>query len=101
VASALVSSGKPWYWKVVRDYDVSQDGNNVFLLSGESLSTVFLGSGTVVAIDWNQGELLGFVAANISAQQLLDVLIEVGQQHHHLQYEHGSTRGSRCNPKPT
>jgi hypothetical protein len=82
LAGVLVSSDTAWHWKVVRDPDVSQDGEATFLLSGETLSVLFLGAGTVVAIDWNQGELLGFVASNNSPQHLLDALIEIGQKHH-------------------
>ena len=86
LAGLLVSSQKPWHWKVVRDFDVSQDDGEIFLLGGQSLSTIFMGTGTVVAIDWTQGELLGFVAANISDHQLLDAIIAIGKQHH-LKYE--------------
>lgn len=96
----LASSDKSWYWKVVRDYDVSQGVTDSFLFSGQRLSTIFLGTGTVVAIDWDRGELLGFVAASVPAQHLLDLLLDAGQQHQ-LHYECGSSREWRCNSNPT
>lgn len=80
LAGVLVSSsGKPWYWKVVRDYDISNEGDDALLLSSKELTTLSLGMGTVVAFDWNSGELLGFVAANISTEYLLDALLDVAR----------------------
>jgi hypothetical protein len=82
LAGALVSSSqKPWYWKVIRDYDVVQVDVVPFVLEDETLSTLFVGTGTVAAVDWESRELLGFIAANISAQYLLDALINLGNQH--------------------
>ncbi len=91
LAHALEYSDKSWYWKVVRDHDISQDDNDSFLLSAEQLSTIFVGTGTVAAIDWDRGELLGFVAASVPAQCLLDLLLDAAQQHH-LHYKRGSSQ---------
>jgi hypothetical protein len=99
LANALRYSDKSWYWKVARDHDISQDGNDSFVLSAQPLSTIFLGNETVAAIDWDQGELLGFVAANVPAQYLLDLLLDAAQQHH-LHCERGSFRERRRNSNP-
>lgn len=80
VVALLSISDKPWTWKVVRDYDVSQQGNQAYLLTGETLSTLFVGAGTVVAIDWDRAELLGFLAENFSLQELRGALLDAAQQ---------------------
>jgi hypothetical protein len=83
LAGVLASpSDKYWYWKVIRDYDVFQEDHHRFLLDDETTSTLFLGTGTVVAIDWQRDELLGFVAAGISTQCLVDALIDLATRHH-------------------
>jgi hypothetical protein len=97
--AGLASSVKSWSWKIIRDYDVSHDTDELFLLSGETLSTLFLGTGTVVAIDWNRGELLGFVASEITAKCFLDMLLGVAQKDH-LHYERGPITEPSCIPKP-
>ncbi len=67
---------------MIRDYDVFQEDHHRFLLDDETTSTLFLGTGTVVAIDWQRDELLGFVAAGISTQCLVDALIDLATRHH-------------------
>jgi hypothetical protein len=87
------SSDSAWHWKLVRDHDFSQSTFEAHLLSGDALSTLFLGTGTIVAIDWIRGELLGFVAANLPAQQLLDILLDLARRGH-LHPGNGTTAGS-------
>lgn len=78
---AWTSEG-PWSWKLIRDHDVCQNGHEAYFLSSGNLSTVFLGTGTVAAIDWQRRELVGFVAEGVSAQQLLELLLALGEQDH-------------------
>ena len=68
--------------------------------SGERLSALFLGAGTVVAIDWDRGELLGFVAVNVPAQHLLDLLLDAARQHQ-LRYQGGASGTLRCDSNST
>jgi len=82
VSALKLPSHNTWHWKLVRDHDVSQTGHDAYLLSGETLSVIFLGMGTVVAIDWGKGEILGFIAANTPVKQLLDVLMDFRQRSH-------------------
>lgn len=83
LAGALMSfPGRQWHCKIVRDFDVSNKNDEPYLINTQTLSTLFLGTGTFLGIDWQQGELLGFVAADLSSIDLLDALITVAQQHH-------------------
>lgn len=79
--NALRAGDQPWRWKIVRDDHVPLEGSRISVLSGEMLTTIFIGTGTIVAIDHGRSELLGFVAANVHAEHLLDALLDAAQQH--------------------
>ncbi len=64
-----------YFWKLIRDELAPRGGDEVKELSCGPLSTVLLGAGTVVVIDRQQHEVLGFIAPGISAQDLLAVLL--------------------------
>lgn len=94
LAIALTScANKPWVWKIIRDNDIPEEDHQAYLLSGETLSALFLGTHTAVAIDWERGELLGFVSTDVSASHLVDILIEAAQQRH-------QSHDYRCLGKP-
>ena len=98
VARVLESNHTFWHWKIVRDYDISQGGYEIFLLNGEMLTTLFQGRGTVLAIDWDRGEVLGFLSADASIRQLIETLPDVARRHGS---EPRQDDYSTCIPSPT
>ena len=64
-----------YFWKLIRDELAPRGGDEVRELSCGPLSTVLLGVGTIVVIDRQRHEVLGFIAPGISAQHLLAVLL--------------------------
>jgi hypothetical protein len=68
-------------WVLLRDEAAPCDGQEVTIVSWGGLSTILCGSGTVIAVDREQREVVGFLAANITAQEfanrMLPLILEV------------------------
>jgi hypothetical protein len=69
-----------WQVKLVRDHDAPDGCGEVTVIVGSAVTTVFLGAGTVVAIDYRAAEILGFVAPQVTAARLFDVILQIGTQ---------------------
>jgi hypothetical protein len=73
--SQVAPSEPPLLVKVVRDNEVSDNGADIVLLRGWPVTTMFVGMGTVLAIDSERREILGFVSSSISPQRFVDDLL--------------------------
>ena len=82
LAGVLSLHCKSWLWKILRDGEIRHSNHKLLLLTDEDKTTLFFGTGTVFAIDWRRGEILGFVVKDVSAQRLLDMLIDAARRHH-------------------
>jgi hypothetical protein len=62
-------------WKLIRDDEAPCGGREVTILSSGPMSTLLIGPGTVICIDRQQHEVLGFLSANISASEFVNVVM--------------------------
>jgi hypothetical protein len=96
LVSALVAIGesttivdrKPsLFVKLIRDYDSTSESPDATVLSAWPLTTLRVGGGTALTLDRERREILGFIAASVSADrvvhELLPILLEYldDQQH--------------------
>lgn len=58
-------------WKLIRDEEAPSGGREITILSYGPLSTLLLGMGTVVAVDREWREVLGFIAPDVSADEFV------------------------------
>ncbi len=61
--------------KVVRDPDAPRDEGEVTVLSAPPLFTIYRGTGTVLALDCERREGVGFVAPDLSARYFVTSLV--------------------------
>jgi hypothetical protein len=61
--------------KLVRDMSAPVDGSEITLISNGPLRVLFLGRGTILIHDRERLELLGFIARDVGAQELVSSLI--------------------------
>jgi hypothetical protein len=55
------------YWKLIRDETAPRGGSDISVLSSAPLETLLVGNGTIIAVDRERQEVLGFVAPDITA----------------------------------
>jgi hypothetical protein len=71
------------YWKLVRDESAAGDGDELTILSEGPLSTLLSGTGTVITVDRERSEVLGFLARDLSVEKfvttLLPIILELSQ----------------------
>jgi hypothetical protein len=65
----------PLLMKVIRDHDVTSDGNEPLALTAWPVATLMVGTNTVLALDRERREVLGFLAASISANRFVEELL--------------------------
>jgi hypothetical protein len=58
-------------WKLIRDEEGPSGGREITILSSGPLSTLLLSMGTVIAIDRERREVLGFIAPDVSAEEFV------------------------------
>jgi hypothetical protein len=64
-------------WKLIRDDEAPCGGQEVTILSSGTMSTVFIGPGTVICIDHQRREVLGFLSASISTQEFVSTVMPI------------------------
>jgi len=57
-------------WRLIRDEEAPCGGQEVTILSSGPLSTLLLGAGTVIVVDRERCEVLGFIAADVAEKEL-------------------------------
>jgi hypothetical protein len=62
----------PYFGKLIRDDMAPCGGREVTILSFGPLSTVLLGAGTVIFIDRERREMLGFIAPDVPTRQFVE-----------------------------
>ena len=67
----------PFLWKLIRDDEAPCGGQEVTILSSGPLSTVLIGPATVICIDRQQREVLGFLSASISALEFVTAVVPI------------------------
>jgi hypothetical protein len=70
-------AGAQYLWKLIREEEATGSGPEITILSSLGVSTILLGTKTVVVIDYQRHEVLGFIAADISADQFVSILTPV------------------------
>jgi len=80
--------------KIIRDYDIVVDGPERTLLTAHPLTLLMAGATTMLAFDAERRELLGFIASDISARELLEDLLPtlLGPSPHALESSAITTR---------
>ena len=67
--------------RVIRDYDVPGDGTDIVIVSAPPVTSLVVGRCSLIALDCERRELLGFLAASVSADmfthQLLPILLDL------------------------
>lgn len=74
------TNGRPatsWFMKVIRDGDVPLGDSELTVLSAWPVTTLLFGRGTILAIDCERRQVLGFLAASLSHDQLVNELLPV------------------------
>jgi hypothetical protein len=61
--------------KLIRDAAGSVDGSEITVISDGTLRVLYLGTGTILIHDHERSELLGFIARNVKAQELVSSLL--------------------------
>jgi hypothetical protein len=62
-------------WKLIRDEQAPCGGKEVSVLSATPIGTVLLGPGTVIAVDRERREVLGFIAPDISVEEFTAIAL--------------------------
>lgn len=62
-------------WKLIRDEQAPCGGKEVSVLSTAPIGTVLLGPGTVIAVDRERHEVLGFIAPDISGEEFAAIAL--------------------------
>ncbi len=64
-------------WRLIRDEEAPCDGKDLTILTAGAVTTLLAGTGTIIAIDHERREVLGFIAANVSAEEFVTSLLPV------------------------
>jgi hypothetical protein len=90
IVSALHKAGTRDGWvrpahsvlvKVIRDEDASIDQSNVTVVTSWPLVTILRGPGTMICLDCERREILGFVAPDVSAEEFVSQLLPLALEH--------------------
>ncbi len=73
--AARVPEREPLLAKVIRDDDAPQDGEDIIVMTAWPLATLLLGRGTSLTLDCERREILGFLAPNVTAEQVVTQLL--------------------------
>ena len=79
--SSDTQNNSPLFVKIVRDCESLADVSKPTVLSAWPLTTLLCGTGTVLTLDCERREILGFVAAGISADRVIHELLPILLQH--------------------
>lgn len=63
------------HWKLIRDEQAPCGGSEVTVLSAGPIGILLFGFGTVIAADQERREILGFVAADLSAEKFVTKIL--------------------------
>ena len=85
ISEAFRTFGAGWVWRLIRDEDAPSDSEDATILNAGSLTVLFLGTGTMVAVDWIRREVLGFAAPQVTSDKLLELIIGIALEHEPLQ----------------
>jgi hypothetical protein len=61
--------------KVIRDRCAPRDSSNLTILSSWPLTTLLIGTGTVLTLDCERCEIMGFLAPTVPADRFVDELL--------------------------
>ena len=62
-------------WKLIRDEQAPCGGREVSVLLAAPIGTVLLGHGTVIGVDRERHEVLGFIAPDISGEEFAAIAL--------------------------
>lgn len=67
--------GEVSHWKLIRDEQAPCGGREVTVLSSEPIGTLLLGFGTVIAVDRERREILGFIAPDVTGRVFMAIVL--------------------------
>ena len=70
-SSSYENAEVSYFWKLIRDDEAPCGGGEVTIFSSGPLTTLLLGTGTVIVIDRERREVLGFIASDVGAKELV------------------------------
>jgi hypothetical protein len=71
-------------WKLIRDEAAPCSEKELTILSADPLNILLAGTGTVIAIDRELREVLGFIAPNVSNDEFVTTLLPIVLKLSHL-----------------
>ncbi len=63
--------------KIIKDYVASGVGTDTILLSAWPLVTILVGTATMITLDCDRREVLGFIASSVSAERFVHELFSM------------------------
>jgi len=81
IGEAFRTFGAGWVWRLIQDEDAPYDSDEPTILDAGSITMLFLGTGTMVAVDWIRREVLGFAATDVSSGRLFKLIIGIAEVH--------------------
>lgn len=72
-----LENGDLSFWKLIRDDEAPHGSRKVTILSSGPLSSLLVDAGTVIVIDRELREVLGFLGPDVSAREFLVILYPI------------------------
>jgi len=60
------SESGPQHWKLIRDDAAPRGGDEITVLAAMTLQTLLFGNGTIITVDRERREVLGFIAPDVT-----------------------------------
>ena len=89
------------HWKLIRDEQAPCGGTEITVLSAGPLGILLFGFGTVIAADRERREILGFVAADLSAESCVTMVLPLVLELFRAPQENATAMSTDGNPRTT
>jgi hypothetical protein len=86
------------HWRLIRDEQAPCGGRALSVFSGGPIAILLFGCGTVIAVDRERREVLGFVAADLSAEECATIVLPLVLYLLRMPQENATPMNSLGNP---